>query len=95
MKKANISYLRNHLSKVIAGVREGDSVVILDRDTPVARLEPYRSAPGGGSVRLDELERLGLVRRGLPDAQPLPAPLRTRKPVDAVALLLSERREGP
>jgi antitoxin (DNA-binding transcriptional repressor) of toxin-antitoxin stability system len=29
MKKANISYLRNHLSEVIAGVREGDSVVIL------------------------------------------------------------------
>jgi len=40
MKKANISYTKNHLSELINQVREGESILIIDRHTPVARLEP-------------------------------------------------------
>ena len=40
MKMANISYTKNHLSSLLARVKEGESIVIMDRNRPVARLEP-------------------------------------------------------
>ncbi|OGV69423.1 MAG: hypothetical protein A2269_00880 [Lentisphaerae bacterium RIFOXYA12_FULL_60_10] len=62
MNKANISYTRNNLSKLLACVREGESVLIVDRERPIARLEPVDEGTGrseGFPLRED------LVRRGL------------------------------
>jgi prevent-host-death family protein len=42
MKQAKISDLKAHLSAYLAEVRRGKTVVICDRNTPIARLVPYR-----------------------------------------------------
>ena len=65
MKKASITQAKNQLSRLIDAVRHGESILIMDRDTPVARLEPV--SPGDieepeGYLR--QLERNGILRRG-------------------------------
>ncbi|HQO01109.1 MAG TPA: hypothetical protein PLI62_02485 [Spirochaetota bacterium] len=42
MKTVNISTLKAKLSATLKMVRAGYSLVILDRDVPVAELRPYR-----------------------------------------------------
>lgn len=94
MEKATISQLKNRLSAYLAKVRAGATILILDRDQPVARLERV-GAEGPGGDQVARLERAGLVRRatrrlpidGLREAAP-----RATRPV--VAALLEERRES-
>jgi antitoxin (DNA-binding transcriptional repressor) of toxin-antitoxin stability system len=94
MEKATISDLKNQLSAYLAKVKAGASVLILDRDQPVARLE--RVEPGRqGDDRLGRLERAGIIRRG---TGAVPAVL-LRRPVakptrSLVQALLEEREEG-
>lgn len=69
MKKAKIGELKNNLSRYLDHVRSGGSVLVLDRDQPVARLVPLgrtaaRGASGSDDERLASLERHGLIRRG-------------------------------
>ena len=45
MKKAKIAELRNHLSRYLEYVRAGGSVLVLDRDRPVARVIPLDRRP--------------------------------------------------
>jgi antitoxin (DNA-binding transcriptional repressor) of toxin-antitoxin stability system len=77
-------------------VRSGESILILDRGVPVARLEPVAafSDPTG---RLRRLERAGVIRVG--DAAPPLDLLRTPGPTlapgaSAVQALLEERQSG-
>ena len=44
MKHAQIADLKAHLSQYLAQVRRGDTVVVCDRRTPIARLVPYSEA---------------------------------------------------
>ena len=48
MKNARISELRDGLSDYLARVRKGETVIVYDRDTPIARIEPI--APSDASV---------------------------------------------
>ena len=77
MKRASLTETKNRLSALIDEVREGETVLVLDRGRPVARIESVsggsRDAPG----RLDRLERKGLVTRG---RGPLPAEVLARRP---------------
>jgi prevent-host-death family protein len=41
MKRAGVAELKARLSQYLARVRGGDTVVVYDRDTPIARLVPY------------------------------------------------------
>jgi prevent-host-death family protein len=43
MKKANVSELKAKLSAYLAEVRGGTTVVVYDRATPIAKLEPLTS----------------------------------------------------
>jgi len=94
MEKATISELKNRLSAYIKKVRAGQTVLILDRDQPVARLERVEAAPHADD-RLARLERAGLLRRA---RSPLPldalrsAPLQPGPSV--LQALIDERREG-
>ncbi|MBA2586789.1 MAG: type II toxin-antitoxin system prevent-host-death family antitoxin [Chthoniobacterales bacterium] len=97
MTTASITQAKNNLSKLIKRVRHGESILILDRNVPVARLEPL--PPGGrdaDEARLLDLERRGLLKRGtgkLPKdfwTRPLP---KFKKSV--VQALLDERNEAP
>lgn len=64
MKIASISEAKNQLSALLDKVRNGETIVITDRDRPVARLEPMgiddQLDPEG---RLARLERNGIIRR--------------------------------
>lgn len=94
MQKVTISTLKNRLSAYLKKVRAGQTILILDRDKPIARIERV----GDGSLpddRLAELERAGLLKRA---SRPVsiemlraPAPVSGESVVDA---LLEERRQG-
>lgn len=54
MMQVKISELKNGLSSYLRKVKSGESVLVLDRDTPVARLVPIESMPlSGGQVASD------------------------------------------
>ena|SRR5665213_1721738 len=96
MKTTTITEAKNGLSALIDRVRSGESVLILDRGVPVARLEPVAAFPDP-SGRLRRLERAGVIRVG--DAPPPLDLLRTPGPqlapgASAVQALLAERRSG-
>ena len=98
MNKANISYTRNHLSELLSRVREGETILIVDSQQPVARLEPVTGTAAQGVPWQADLVRRGLVRaaRGRLDvkalgALPLPA---ARRGGDILAALLADREEG-
>ena len=96
MTTASITEAKTNLSKLIKKVRHGESVLILDRNVPVARLEPLPpESRESGDARLAELERRGLLKRGtgkLPrDFFKLPRLKFKKSLVEAV---LEERREA-
>ena len=94
MEKATISELRKHLSAYLEKVRAGESVLILDRNRPVARLVGV-AAPDPAVDRLARLEGEGLVRRAL---GPIPKELLEEPPPkpgkSVLEALIEERREG-
>ena len=102
MKHATISNFRNHLSRYLRAVRRGETLEILDRDVPIARVVPIAPPKPGApkedeNAWLDHLERQGVIKRGsgkpvqaildgFPEGEPLPS--------SAVETLLDERRKG-
>lgn len=99
MKTASISQTKNQLSALLDEVRQGETILILDRNRPVARLEPITdTGEGAGDARLARLERAGLLRRGRGGASlkdlPLSPSVRTRRGASALQALLAERTEG-
>lgn len=98
MKKAKIAELKNHLSRYLDHVRSGESVLVLDRDQPVAQIVPLAwpaADARGHDARLAQLERRGLIRRG---SGGLPEWFGKRKPPrlkgSVLKDLLAERGEG-
>jgi antitoxin (DNA-binding transcriptional repressor) of toxin-antitoxin stability system len=45
VKTANISQFKTHISSLLRAVRDGDEIIILDRDIPVARVSPVARHP--------------------------------------------------
>lgn len=82
MKQVRIAELKARLSEYLRTVRRGETVAVLDRETPVARIVPIRQS--------------GLrVRKPAPGAPPLkqlpiPPPLESK--IDVLELLLEERQ---
>jgi prevent-host-death family protein len=79
MSKVRIADLKARLSEHLRSVRNGGTVTVLDRDTPVARIVPYAAQP---------LE-IRKAKRRLRDLQLPPKP---SKRTDSVALLVEDRR---
>jgi prevent-host-death family protein len=97
MLVATITEAKNRLSALIDRVRAGESVLIVDRGTPVARLESAVSAAPDAEGRIARLERAGAVRAARkPPATELfsTTPPSPRPGASGVAALLEERREG-
>lgn len=95
--QAKISELKNRLSHYLARVRRGESILILDRDRVIARIEPAggsTSERGRDAAWIDDLERRGIIRRA---ADRLPKDWAAHRPkvkADVVRALLEERDEG-
>jgi len=84
MKAVRIADLKSHLSQHLRDVRAGNSVTILDRETPVARLLPIDS---GDDVTITSPAK---GAAGLASVK-LPRPVKIK--VDAVRFLLEDRRK--
>jgi prevent-host-death family protein len=98
MITVSVTEAKNNLSKLLKKVRHGQSVLILDRNVPVARLEPL--PPGSresDQAKIADLVRMGLAKMGtgkLPkDFWRRPRP-KTRDGSSVVAALLEERSQG-
>lgn len=96
MENVSISQLKNQLSAYLKKVEAGQTVVVTDRNKPVARLEPIAAA-GRESDRIAMLLQQGLV--SMPKAPPLSIEeIRKRRPVAPGArlleALLEERESG-
>ncbi len=83
MRRARIAELKARLSEYLRDVRKGHALVVMDRNTPIARVEPYVAGQEPLAVRRP------LGRTSL-QSVPLPPPLETG--VDVVQILLEERR---
>jgi len=98
MKKAGIADLKNNLSRYIDQVREGQSILVLDRNLPVAQIVPLQSSARrslSDDDRLARLERKGLIRRGVGGSQKWLVKHRPVKIKGSVLRdVLDERRSG-
>jgi prevent-host-death family protein len=104
MNMARVAELKNNLSRYLSYVREGGEVLILDRDTPVARLVPFaagheiRAEGLAAEEQLGQMERQGLISRGNPAAvrewlesrRPLPVPAGTRSLLETLLEMRAE-----
>jgi prevent-host-death family protein len=95
MKNARISELRDRLSEYLARVRKGETIIVYDRDTPIARIDPIATAPKDIPEWVLEAERRGIATPPkIRDGARLPPPLKPKKPVGLLEALLEERRTG-
>ena len=79
MSDVGIADLKAHLSEHLRSVRNGNSLTVLDRSTPIARIVPY-TAP--------QLE----VRQATRRLRNLKLPSKPAQRTDSVALLVEDRR---
>lgn len=96
MVRATISEVKNGLSAFLRRVRTGESVLVLDRRTPVACIVPVNHVrdENGVDARLARLESAGVVARQRPGS-PLAALGQPSMSGAAVLdALLEERRSG-
>ncbi len=97
MRRATVTEAKNGLSALLAQVRAGETIEIVDRGVPVARLEPVAPLGDDDEGRLARLERAGVIRRGtgkVPrEILEEPGP-KLPEGVSLVEALLEERREG-
>jgi antitoxin (DNA-binding transcriptional repressor) of toxin-antitoxin stability system len=98
MQIASVTETKNRLSALLELVRQGETILILDRKRPIARIEPIDPTTlDVEDGRLAALERQGLIERSknrLPKeffSQPLPSP---KEPTSLFDALIAERREG-
>jgi len=94
MERVTISEVKSRLSAYLKKVRAGETILILDRNRPVAKLEPVttKDDPTG---HLDDLVRTGALRRATKPSSTKwlrEEPPTSRKSI--VDTLLEERREG-
>jgi prevent-host-death family protein len=79
MTEVRIADLKARLSEHLRSVRNGSTLTVLDRDTPVARIVPY-AAPS--------LETRQATRR----LRDLTLPAKPSKRTDSLAVLVEDRR---
>jgi len=84
-RTVGVAELRQHLSRYLRRVEQGERLLITDRNRPVAELGPV---PSGGD--LDRLIAAGKVAR--PVGRGLPGPLRLDGDVHALGRALDEIR---
>jgi prevent-host-death family protein len=82
MKRAGVAELKARLSQYLARVRGGDTVVVYDRDTPIARLVPYSESEDGFVV---------LEASAPPTALKNVKGIKPKRAVDVVQLLRESR----
>ncbi len=83
MKHVRIAELKARLSEHLRAVRLGETIAVLDRDTPVAQIVPIRESSG---------LRVRKPAPGAPRPNRVPLPRSAKLNVDVVHILLEERQ---
>jgi prevent-host-death family protein len=83
MKQVRIAELKARLSEYLRAVRRGETIAVLDRETPVAQIVPIRAR---SSLRIRK------PAPGMPPPNGVPLPRSAKLPIDVVQLLLQERQ---
>lgn len=83
MKEVRIAELKARLSEYLRAVRRGETIAVLDRETPVAQIVPVRDRAA---------LRVRKPARGAPAPNRVPLPKPAKLSVDIVQLLLEERQ---
>ena len=96
MERVSISELKDQLSVYLKKVRDGQTVVVTDRNKPVAQLTPIPKSESE-SERIERLVAMGVLIR--PKGPPISIEeIRRMRPVapgaGVLEALLEERREG-
>ncbi|HLN80580.1 MAG TPA: type II toxin-antitoxin system prevent-host-death family antitoxin [Thermoanaerobaculia bacterium] len=95
MKNARISELRDRLSEYLARVRKGETVIVYDRDTPIARIDPIAPTADNTPEWVLEAYRRGIVTPAkVRDGKKIPPPMKVKEPLGLLEALLEERRTG-
>ena len=79
MSEVGIAELKARLSEHLRSVRNGGTLIVLDRNTPIARIVPYAAQP---------LE----IRKATRRLRDLKLPSKPSKRTDSVAILVEDRR---
>ncbi len=85
MKTVGIADLKAHLSGHLRTVKKGETLVVLERGTPVARIVPAADLRGGVVTRPPSRD-LSSVKQMLKRLPPLGLP------VDSLSILLEDRK---
>jgi prevent-host-death family protein len=83
MKQVGIAELKARLSEYLRAVRRGETIAVLDRETPVAEIVPIRDRT---------TLRVRKPAPGTPPPNRVPLPKPAKLDVDVVQLLLEERQ---
>jgi len=96
MKNARISELRDGLSEYLARVRKGETVIVYDRDTPIARIEPIEAYDPNVPEWVRDAERRGILSPPKSPGPPivLGPPVKIDPKFSILEALLEERRTG-
>lgn len=95
MIQSTISNSKSAFSSLIDQVKAGESILITDRDVPVAMLTPIPRLQYQGRAILSDLEKQGLLRRAAIADEPAISDLPEKIALKGVlAALLEERSEG-
>lgn len=92
MKRVSVTELKNQLSRYLRLVKRGETVEVLERSVPVARLQAIPAHALDKDALIRRLEREGVItppkRKPYLDFLKRPA---IPCPVDAVKILIEER----
>jgi prevent-host-death family protein len=83
MKQVRVAELKAKLSEYLRAVRRGETIAVLDRETPIAQIVP---------VRERSMLRVRKPAAGTPPPNRVALPRAAKLDVDVVALLLEERQ---
>ena len=83
MKQVRIADLKARLSEHLRAVRRGESIAVLDRDTPIAQIVPFRDRA---------MLRVRKPGAGTPPPNKIKLPKTSKRNLDIVKLLLEERQ---
>jgi prevent-host-death family protein len=83
MKQVRIADLKARLSEYLRAVRRGETIVVLDRDTPIAQIVQVREQPA---------LRVRKPASGAPPLNRVRRPKPAKLNIDIVKLLLEERQ---
>jgi prevent-host-death family protein len=101
MRTVTISRLKNELSAFLELAKRGETIVVLDRTVPVARIVSAVTSEGKvedeDEIRLRQLEAGGVIRRGDPakiEHALKRRPVKLKSGADILEVLLKERDEA-